>query len=147
MLRLVVPILIGCALASVAVGCAGGDDSQPAPVATDASSKTAPESAARLSAAPAEAPKQQQARRRHAEPGSDAATARRASRNGKTDDVAALLALGGRKTTGPAPDAQDPRALLKSLKGKRHSQQSPPGSDSALSSAVERLLDGGGRPP
>jgi hypothetical protein len=146
-MRLAVPMLMGCALASIVVGCAAGDDGRPASVATDASSKTAPESAARLSAAPAEAPKQQQARRRHGGPDSDAATARRASRKTKTDDVAALLGLGGRKTTGPAPDAQDPRALLKSLKGKRHSQQSPPGSDSALSSAVERLLDGGGRPP
>src|SRR5215210_7033723 len=74
-MRLAVPMLMGCALASLAVGCAGGGDSRPTPVATDASSKTAPESAARLSAAPAEAPKQQQARRRHAKPRSDAATA------------------------------------------------------------------------
>jgi hypothetical protein len=140
-----VPILIGCALASVAVGCAAGDDSKPGPVATDASSKAAPESAARVSAAPAEAPKQQQARRSHARPDSDRATAHKASRT-KKDYLAALLSVGGLKAAGPAPDAQDPRALLEGLKGKRRSQQSPPGSDSELSSAVERLLDGG-RPP
>jgi hypothetical protein len=138
------PILMGCVLASVAIGCAAGDDSKPAPVATDASSKAAPESATRVTAAPAEAPKQQQARRKHARRDSDAATARKASRT-KKDDLAALLGVGGRKTTGPAPDAQHPRALLEALKGKRRSQQ-PPGSDSELASAVERLLDGG-RPP
>lgn len=142
-----VPILVGCAFAvSVAAGCAAGDDSKPAPVAADARSKAAPESTARGSEAPAEGPKQQRARRRHARPKSDAATARKASRNGKEDDLAALLGLGGGKTAGPAPDVQDPRALLEALKGKRRSQQSPPGSDSELASAVERLLDGG-RPP
>jgi hypothetical protein len=141
-----VPILMGCTLASVAIGCAAGDDNKPAPVATDASSKTAPESAARVSVAPAEGPKQQQARRRHARPESDTATARKASRNGKKDDLTALLGLGGSKTAGPAPDAQDARALLEGLRGKRRSQQSPPGSDSELASAVERLLDGGPAP-
>jgi hypothetical protein len=142
-----VPILVGCAFAvSVAVGCAAGDDSKPAPVTADASSKAAPESTARGSEALAEAPKQHQARRRHARPDSDAATARKASRNSRKDDLAALLSLGGHKTTGPAPDAQDPRALLRALKGNRRSQRSRPGSDSELSSAVERLL-GEGRPP
>jgi hypothetical protein len=142
-----VPILVGCAFAvSVAAGCAAGDDSKPAPVTADARSKAAPESTARGSEAPAERPKQQQARRRHARPKSDAATARKASRNGKKDDLAALLGLGGSKTAGPAPDVQDPRALLEALKSKRRSQQSPRGSDSELASAVERLLDGGPSP-
>jgi len=140
-----VPILMGCTLASVAIGCAAGNDNKPAPVATDASSKTAPESAAHVSVAPAEGPKQQ-ARRRHARPESDTATARKASRNGKKDDLTALLGLGGSKTAGPAPDAQDARALLEGLRGKRRSQQSPPGTDSELASAVERLLDGGPAP-
>jgi hypothetical protein len=138
-------ILMGCVLASVVIGCATGDDSKPAPVATDASSKAAPESAARVSAAPAEAPKQQQTRRKHARRDSDGATARKASRT-KNDDLAALLGVGGRKAAGPAPDAQDPRALLGALNGKRRPQQSTPGSDSELASAIEHLLDGG-RPP
>ena len=133
-----VPILVVCALA---VGCAGGDDSEPARVATDATSKAAPESSAGDSGAPAEASKQQHAQKRRARPDRDARRGRNASPRGETDDLIAALGLGGgRKTARPAPDAQDPRALLEALKGKRRSQQSRPSRDSGLPSAVDRLL-------